>query len=74
MRFDVNGLQIIGPRVTQTLFWITVECYLSSEKTVDCKLHFLSCTDIFNASIRIASQSKSWTFTRRFSLMIIKFL
>ena len=79
----MSGLQLTGPRVTQTLFWITVQCYFSSEKTVDCKLHFLSCIDIFNAfrisenvcwSIRIASQSKSWTFRRRFPLMIIKFL
>ena len=44
----MSGLQIIGPQETQTLFLITAECYFSSEKTADCKLHFLSCIDIFN--------------------------
>ena len=47
----MSGLQIIGslgPQVTQTLFWITVvECYFSFWMTVSCKLHFLSCIDIF---------------------------
>ena len=46
---SMSGLQIIGPQVTQTLFWITVERYFSSKKTVDCKVHFLSWTDTFNA-------------------------
>ena len=38
----MSGLQIIRPQVTQTLFWITVECYFSSEKTVDCKLQIFA--------------------------------
>ena len=44
------GLQIIGPQVTQKNFLhFTLECYFSFEDTVDCKLHLLSCIDIFYA-------------------------
>ena len=44
----MSELQIIGPQETH-FFKITVECYFSFEKTVHCKLHFLSCIDTFNA-------------------------